>query len=654
MAHQIKIDADLNLSKLKKSFAELAAMISGMSQKHAIELFDKQSMDFLRGQAKDALGFLKREYDGLTQKAEQYRDELKKMATLTDEHRQKEKQLLEVEKQRAELMRDMVKLKSKLGEEEKPGFMEGMGSQMKGLPGGGIISKLMSGAGLRMIAGMGVGAALVGGAWHVISRAREGNAQYNEGVRSRVSLMGRGIGDYRGLHSGLAGMGMSPEEIRQAQLQSTDIFGRSGSGAESVFQRARFARANGLDLSQVQNAGAGLRATMGVKEGTRAFAELEASLMANKIKDAIGPYLETAAGMLTELNDNGMNFDPAALTALGALVNRRGMSAEAAAKMLTDFDSRIKSSTGELNAFFQASFAGGGVGVGRNGRGTIGASQEAVNLGLFGLDAQKAGAFLKPGELGAYKRLGMSGGDGFRKRFSGIQSQVEGMGFGGGDEGVMQKGLFLQRIFGTKSGAEGLKYYNALGSAAAAKTPGEREKILQDIKDQFGSNEEKVLKIQGEQKALLERIGETVSPAFQMMNQTLLSIDKTLLQIATKGFGIEMPEGPEEHRERMLQQQGLSTERLATMSESEIGSEMGRIRGQISKSKKLTKTNMRGVSPDVAQAMYSQSVGEQGDMAEVLGLLRQQLEIQRAHLREAKKPPMSKVQGRASTTAVRK
>lgn len=642
MSHQIKIDADLNLAKLRRQFQEIATMVSGISQKHAIELFDKDSMEFLKTTAKENLGYLRKEYDALTKKAEDFRSQLAKMNSLTDEHRNKEKELLVVEKQRAELMRDMVKIKEKLETEKEPGFMQGLGSGLKGLPGGGVISKLLSGASLSMIAGLGAGALLAGGAWHVISRVRQGNAQYEEGLRSRVTLMGRGVGDYRGLNSGLAGMGYSPEDIRQAQIQATDIFGRAGATGDAVFQRARFARANGLDLGAVQGLGGGLRASMGITQGSKAFAELEASLMANKIRDAIGPYLETAASMLVELNEHGMNFDSSALTALGALVNRRGMSPEAAARMITDFDNRVKGSTGELNAFFQAAFAKGGVG----GR-TLGGSQEAVNLGLFGLDEGKAGTFLNPNELNAYRKLGMTGVGGMNKRFGGIRSLVESQGFGNNEEGVMQKGLFLQRIFGTRSGADALRYYNALGEASKATNPQDRQKILDSIKDQFGSNEEKALKLQGEQKQLLERIGEAVNPGFQMVGRTLLSIDNTLLAIARKGFGIDIPESPEEHQNRMLGMRGLSLDKIANMTPEETASTMSSIRGEIRSSQAYRKRDRMG-SPSIIEDENRAAMLREQDMAEILQILRQHYDVAKQQLSQMKKP-VTGVQGRQST-----
>lgn len=631
MAHKLNISADF--TSVKKSIVEISSNLKNLSKQQSISIFDKDSIAFLKGAASDALEGMKKDMDALTSKARALREEYKQEGQSLDLIAKKKHEILNVEKERIKLQTNMNKLEkdsaSLGGGSEKGSFGGSLLKSLGKIPGlGGVAGLMGGGLGLGAIAGLGVGAAAVGGGMYGYGRAKTGYNQYMEGIDSRIMLRGRGVNDVNGLHAGLGRMGYGPEDIRQAQLQSSEGFGAANSGTDAIYGRARFAKNVGLDLSQVQGAGASMRGSMGTDQAAKAFATLQGNVISKGIKDAVGPYLETAANMLTELNENGMGFDKGALDALGTLVSKTGISAERAASVIQGTNSNIMGATGERSAFYQT--AAGAAGL---GNGTLGGAKEAANLGMFGLDGDKAKKMLTPDQLAHYKQMGLVGNSGYMKKFvGGIEKSMPQ--FENTAEGDLGKGRFLEsQGIGHGSAASALSTFNLMKTAAGGGRGAGG--AMKELREGFGSPEERMKAILGETKQINEVIGMKVAPIMAEAKDTLNSIDRSVLGIAQK-MGVSLPDEKNRERDTKLERAGIAPGSLDTMSDSELNKNMQRVSAQ--------QSTMNGKAGQV-EDMFGKTLGGfinrfmgTGDfssqMEEVKGILKSQLDAHHATNRE--------------------
>lgn len=542
MAHNIKVSADF--TSVKKSITEISSALKDLSKKQSVSLFDKESIEFLKGAASDALSSMQNDMDSLTAKSKALRDEYRQEGQSLDQLAKKRHEILTLDKERLKLQGDMNKLDKNSsaagiggggGKGGLAGFGAGILSALSKIPGvaklagiGAAGATAMSGGSL---AGLALGTAAVAGGYYGYRRGSEGYDQYSQGLDSRIKLRGRGVNDVNGLHSGLSSLGYGSEDIRQAQIQSSESFGSANSGTEDIYKRAKFAKGVGLDLGQVQGVGGQLRSSMGVDQASKAFANLQGNIIAKGIKDAVGPYLETAASMLTDLNENGMGFDKGALDALGNMVSKTGISAERASSTIMGVNQSIQGATGERSAFYQTVAANMGL-----GGGTLGGSKEAANVGLFGLDPEKSKKMLDPKQYKHFQEMGLMGGPGyFKKWVEGIEKQVSQ--FPDTKEGDLMKGKFLVSNGIGHGGAEsGLAELNLMKKAAT-----EGGKTYSDLKSDFNSPEENMKGILGEAQQINEILGMKIAPKIADAEKAQNSMDRTLLGIAQR-MGVDMPD----------------------------------------------------------------------------------------------------------------
>lgn len=533
MAHNIKVSADF--TSVKKSITEISSALKDLSKKQSVSLFDKESIEFLKGAATDALSSMQNGMDALTAKSKALRDEYRQEGQSLDQLAKKRHEILAIDKERVKLQGDMNKLEKSSSTLGKGGFSGGLMESLSKIPGIGKLAGLAAGGlGIGAIAGLGVGAAAVGTGYYGYKRGEEGYNQYSQGIDSRIKLRGRGVKDVDGLHTGLSGLGYAPEDIRQAQIQSSESFGSANSGTEDIYKRAKFAKGVGLDLGQVQGVGSQLRSSMGVDQASKAFANLQGNIIAKGIKDAVGPYLETAASMLTDLNENGMGFDKGALDALGNLVSKSGISAERASSTIMGVNQSIQGATGERSAFYQDAAASAGL-----GDKTLGGAKEAANLGLFGLDPEKGKKMLTADQYKHYQQMGLIGNSGYMKKFiGGIESRMPK--FENTKEGDLQKGRFLEgEGIGHGSSASALSTWNLMQTATKGGKPADEAR--RTLESDFKSPEETMKSIMGDTKQINEIIGMKIAPSIASSKDSLNSIDRTVLGIAQR-MGVEMPD----------------------------------------------------------------------------------------------------------------
>jgi hypothetical protein len=142
-------------------------------------------------------------------------------------------------------------------------------------------------------------------------------------------------------------------------------------------------RAMGLEGGTFSNIAGSLRANFGGEGGDEAQMKLQASILSSGMEDAIGPYLDAATALLSDINENGMTQTTELVNAMGQLSKDGQRTPEQIAKAFQTVNSSVKGSSGEANAFLQAAFAQGGI-----GNGTIGGTQLAISSGgIMGLSA---------------------------------------------------------------------------------------------------------------------------------------------------------------------------------------------------------------------------------------------------------------------------
>jgi hypothetical protein len=538
MARSIKITADT--AQLKKSITDFSKTIEKSLGKSKIDLFTQADS-------------LKKKLDGIKESTTKHMKALEGVVkgsreelVLRNKILKASQEVLDTEKQRQEVMATTNAMQQSAFSRQFS-KMSGLSSMMKGLKGIGG-----EGGGMMGMAGGLAGTAAIAALAYGGSRVMAGRNTWKEGVADRLSLMGRGETNLEPQNpKAMANAGLDAQSMRAQRMQAMDVFGREGATEKSVVQRAGFERAFGVDQGTMTGIGAGLRPSMGGAQANATVMKLQASLIASGIKDAIGPYLETTASMLTELNEKGFTMDDSVL-ALFNQMTKTGMGEGRIKQLSMGVDQSIRGSTGESNAFYQSAFNKAGI-----GGGTIGGAQAAMRMGgLFGADLDK------------YK--GMSGSD--KKMF-------QSMGIGGPNSMQKVSGAILgqmDQIFKGQKGSQNrlsrLRYIMSTGMAkdegqasevegllkrAKSATPAEQQKIMKQLNNIQDENKDPSLSelkkinsstagiydvLQKTSKTQLDQLGEVTGGVFNDMDKLLTSIDGAILSIAKLITGYETPE----------------------------------------------------------------------------------------------------------------
>lgn len=575
MSHTIVIDA--NFAKVTKQFDALAKTFDKSFQKRTgIKIFDEgttkkfleesaKSVDKLKGKISDVTKEIERERKALTDVNKTAKDREKteeRINHLFHERNEMTKQAMNIDRTSQSVKKKSAGLMSRL---------TGVGAAAG--EGGGM----MGGLGAMAMSPMGMAAGALGA--FAVGRGMNAFNTYKGGLDSRIKLRGMGYNDVSGANGQMQGMGFDPEQTRQMQADSTDAFGRKGSSLGQVAGRAKFERGFGLDAGTMNGVGGQMRSVMGNQGALRAVAKLQGAIMAEEIDGAIGPYLQTAADMLTDINQNGMALDGSALNALAVLSQDKGYGPERAGNFLGGINNAMKGASGEKAAFFQASAAASGL-----GGGMIGGAEANMRQGLFGLDKQKASGFLDKGQMGALDSIGLFDKNHAQKFAKGMLDTIDSQKFNTGtSQGQLAQGQFTAQQFGLQGPAEGMQYYNAIKAlaspGASEESRSKAKKTLEDLgKSPEQKNADRLEKLMRSSEMSLkhldairkveeEKLGARLVPVAELISKTLLNIDKVLSAVLGVIPGFETYD---EEKSRKISTGTVDQQLLSTMTPDEI------------------------------------------------------------------------------------
>ena len=243
---------------------------------------------------------------------------------------------------------------------------------------GGIAKGAAGLAGGALVAGG--GAALAYGAGRVLA----GHQKYQAGIGQRIQL--RGLGQNPAIQDSqrAAAAGLDQGELRGRRIQDIRALGSAAGGESGTLKRAEYERSFGLEGGTLSGLAGQTKGAVGGKAAAADIQKTLESAVSAGLQDAdIGSYLETAVGLLQNIDSSGIKDRSAMLQALSDVTRATKDSPEQIARGLGNIDSAISGSSGEANAFFQQAFAG-------QGGGTIGGAQFATEGGLAGLDLRQS------------------------------------------------------------------------------------------------------------------------------------------------------------------------------------------------------------------------------------------------------------------------
>jgi hypothetical protein len=556
---RIKIGADV--SDIKKSIFDLSRTIDkNLTRRQAFKLFDDDTRKFIKEEAGKAMEAMSEHMTKISKQSAEYRTQLERGNISEKEALRIKKEIIRIEKERATIQKDINRL------QKEPGAMEGMVQGAKGAFGRGRIGRGLGalhsrGGMLGGLAGgiarmgpmglLGAGALAAGG--FALSRGREGFQAFEGQASERLQMRARGIRDVMGRNQALQGLGYSPQDIIGTQRQALGVFGTQGAQADATQRRMEFSRFAGVDPEEMQQTFSGSQSAGGFRVADRTFEEFRATILANKLEEAIGPYMEATSDLLGEINRDGLTLTSGAIQALSAIAGRGEIvSQQQAARILGSVDQRIRGATGDQAAFFMTAFARQGL-----GGGMLGGAQEAMQLGLFGAseqrlrDLQEAG-IMDERTIQLYRNMGLSGDQGgLQTRVEGIQKELDRVSQQFGPEDSDQKrlaeGFVLQKMLGTGSALAGFEAFGALQKAAAAEDPESRQKFLDQLKDVTQDPElrfrEKltslmdnvdgnIVSIAATGEAVKQELGQRVAPTMMRIREVMISADRAVNYLA--------------------------------------------------------------------------------------------------------------------------
>lgn len=536
MSHQIKLSADT--SQIKKELMALTKLTKNLGGKQKAQLFDKETMKFMDGLKNKTLDAIDKKYSKIVSNNRELLRILKEQ-NLTEKQREKIQERLIARTNKAASMAQSGNELRKTSLSRLGQFRQGFGKTMANIPGVSSIGNAI-GAGSFGIGGLAAGGLLAAGAFG-ISRAYQGYNTFNQNADSRIALMGRGFSsaDVNRTSRMANKYGASAEDIRQIQLQSTDAFGKSRSSFDSAIGTQAISRSMGISAGQLLGVGGSIRGQVGSANAASTQSKVEARLIATELDGVVGPWLETMTNILSDINENGIGLDDAAIAVLGTFANSKsGMSPETVAKMFGGIDKSIKGATGERAAFFMSAFAGKGM-----GGGSLGGAQLAMQQGLFGGDASKLRsrgnmdpAMIKQlvNERVLYE--GNNGVRGFQGRAKGITDMFNKTSSGMGTYGKMFQ---AQSILGNDNAVEAMEMMGLLQQAANGKLDSAGKKRLGDLGK---SPQQRLEEINKDQAGALrvsqagaadssDLLGKSVADLAVIGNNLLASIDRNIASI---------------------------------------------------------------------------------------------------------------------------
>lgn len=552
---KIRITGDT--SEIKKSILDLSKDVKNLGQSK-VTIFDKEQKDFLTKEAGRAI-------DDLKKKMETNTKEIKNALKIQNRQHKSVEDEVRARERVTKLIQRQVKLQKEMNNiQTSASDIGGRGGLMGRL--GGIFGRGGGMKGMGMLGGLarfaGPLGLLAGTAGFAGSRMAGAAGVFQEGIQDRIALRGRGVGDMDLRDPERAARaGMNAQSVRRARLQAMDVFGERGATQEAVLQRAEVERNFGIEKGTLTQLGGQLRGQFGGEQASKQVMTIQASLIASGITDEIGPYLETAANMLTALNENGFTFTDSAMAVLNNLATQ-GVGAERAGRIVTGVDQAIRGSQGEANAFFQQVFKGAGI-----GGETVGGLQAAIRSGgLFGANIAD-NTLVGATDRKAFEELGIGGRTGQRVAQStmgildtmfGSDQQINDLMKGdkqqkqAGATRRLQRMNFIMNTFGLENEVQASEVNTMLRQMADPKTSvKKRQEIEKQIKDmQAGNTELGNLKlitkstegtwdaIKNQHQTIKDVLGGQVAPAMMSIDKTMMKLD-AMLSAMLDFFGIE-------------------------------------------------------------------------------------------------------------------
>ena len=532
----IKINADV--SSVKKSLQEITQSARALG-KSPIDLLSPTTVKMLQGEANNQLGELQT-------KAKNLRNEIEAQARAVEKATRGTQKYASAMQKLVSLSKEAAGLQGQIGGVQSASASLGQGSRSGGGGFGGLARKGLGLAGGGLLAAGGAALAYGGG------RVLAGHQKYQQGIGQRIQL--RGLGQDPAIQDSqrAAAAGLDQGELRGRRIQDVRALGSAAGGEGGTLKRAEYERSFGLEGGTLSGLAGQTRGAVGGKAAAADIQKTLESAVSAGLQDAdIGNYLETAVGLLQNIDSSGIKDRASMLQALSDVTRATKDSPEQIARGLGNIDSAISGSSGEANAFFQQAFA-------QQGGGTIGGAQFAVEGGLAGQDLNRVAGLSEAQR----KQLGGLAGGGSSKRANSILKQFKAQGIDverlrsgkASQSEQIVAGRFAKQLFGTKTSAEGLGQLGLLSEVAKGGPGGKAAQ--KKLKDAQKTLEEKsndnLKKIAGSQEGVIQRldklidinnekIGEAAGKYYAKALELMSGIESFLGGIA-KFVGYESPE----------------------------------------------------------------------------------------------------------------
>lgn len=553
--NKLVIDADTR--KLRKSLLDISKDLKDLG-KSKIAIFDKNEREYLKAGAKVALDNIRKQMQINKKELEAALKVQAKTNKSVYEEYNNRKKIHDILKKQVDLQKELGKAQDIAESAKGPATgIRGFLGRSKGRI-GQAASALGLGGAMRFLGPAGMAMAAGG---FLYSRGRNAYNTFSGGINDRIGLRGRQVGDMELSDPNRAtNAGLNAQSMRRARLASMDVFGRAGSTQKAVMQRAEFERNFGIEQGTMTGIGAQMRGTLGGRGADKATMTIQAGLIASGITDEIGPFLETAANMLTEINERGISFSDSAMALLSTVAGSGEIAPERAGRMIANIDEAIRGSSGEANAFFQQIFKGAGVG----GQ-SIGGIQAGIRTGgLFGANLNDM--YLSDTDKKAFETLGIGGrnmGNIARSTMKNLDTLF------GSDQDIdkmlsnpetsnagaqrrMQRNNFIMQTFGLRSEGQAAEVNKLLSEAANPETSAKKQADIQKkIKNMQAGNTElgNLQKINESTAAMVDilqnkkinvqdEMGAKLAPLFTSLDSVMMKIDASLVAILDF-FGIQ-------------------------------------------------------------------------------------------------------------------
>jgi hypothetical protein len=501
MSSQLKISADT--SSVKKSILDIGKSMKDLKGSK-IQVFSAEDKKFIKSE-------MKREIASMKVKLKENKDEISKLVAEQKNLTKGSEKELEVRTKILDGYKTQAKLAKQMSSMQKSSKSGGGIDQS----GGGMMGSLMGFA--RLLPGL-AAAATIG---YGLMKGSQANDQYRAGVGNRTRLSGLGVDDQNfGSAGELSRVGLTEQDMIQRRIDATSVLGRQGTNNDTEMKKAGFEKAFGLEGGTMTGIAAQFRGSMGGQGATDAQMKLQASVFAAGIEDAIGPYLESATQLLSEINKTG-TVQTEEITGLFAQLTKDGdRTPELIAKTFSNINDAVKGATGEQSAFLQTAFGRAGI-----GGGTLGGTKFAMaSGGIMGQDRaslekrgynkdlldnmEKSGMFAGAGQrIGAISdMMRSSGGLKPGENFSDIKDTDRMVGMGN----------LANNVFGTK-GDQGFDALMMLEKVQkkqmSQKQFNEKLKEMQEGKDPTVSRLDKINGTLAGQTDVLEKINTNLMEA---------------------------------------------------------------------------------------------------------------------------------------------